>query len=76
MTELEVKIGNKIGLARRKSQLTLDELAKRSHVAKATISKIERNLISPSISTLIKISRGLNKSLSFFVSEEGSDEIA
>ena len=72
---MELQIGERIASVRKQSQLTLEELAKRSSVAKATISKIERNLMSPSIDTLFKISRGLDKSLSYILSDDGFDEV-
>jgi transcriptional regulator with XRE-family HTH domain len=76
MKDLQIRIGRRIRNARKKSELTLDELARRSGVARTTISKVERNLISPSINTLIRISSGLNKSLGYFISENGLEDIA
>jgi len=75
MENLERQIGYRILTARKQANLSLDELAKKSMVAKATISKIERNLISPSVNTLIKISRGLKKHLNYFLSENEVDEV-
>jgi transcriptional regulator with XRE-family HTH domain len=72
---MEFQIGERIASVRKQSQLTLEALSKRSRVAKATISKIERNLMSPSIETLFKISRGLDKSLSDILSDDGFDEV-
>ena len=45
-------IGKKIKRLRIQNQLTLEELANRSELTKGFLSQVERNLTSPSISTL------------------------
>ena len=45
---------------RRKQNLTINELAKRSNLSSVTISDIEKNKSRPCISTLLKINNGLD----------------
>ena len=45
-------IGKKLKDLRIKNDLTLEELASRSELTKGFLSQVERNLTSPSISTL------------------------
>ena len=53
-------IGHKIKQLRVQNGLTLEELASRSELTKGFLSQLERNLTSPSISTLEDI-RGFGK---------------
>lgn len=64
-------IGKRIKQLRVKKDLTLEELASRCELTKGFLSQLERNLTSPSISTLEDICEALGISLSnFFASEE------
>ena len=45
-------IGQKIRQLRTQNNLTLEELASRSELTKGFLSQVERNLTSPSVSTL------------------------
>ena len=47
-----MNIGSKIKRLRIANQLTLEELANRSELTKGFLSQVERNLTSPSITTL------------------------
>jgi transcriptional regulator with XRE-family HTH domain len=53
-------LAQRIKELRFKQNITLSELAKRSGVGKATLSRIENNLTSPSIKSLNKIAKALN----------------
>ncbi|MCA9371974.1 helix-turn-helix transcriptional regulator [Candidatus Woesebacteria bacterium] len=54
-------IGDKIKLLRNKQGLTQDELARKSDLPYATLTKIESNVITkPTIQTVMKIASGLN----------------
>ena len=66
-------IGHKIKQLRVQNGLTLEELASRSELTKGFLSQLERNLTSPSISTLEDILEALGSSLSDFFMEEKND---
>ena len=69
-------IGQKIKELRIQHGLTQEELADRSELTKGFISQVERNLTSPSISTLTDILTSLGTDLSeFFSSEEMPEQI-
>ena len=68
-------IGHKIKQLRIKNGLTLEELASRSELTKGFLSQLERNLTSPSISTLEDILEALGSSLSYFFKEEKNEQV-
>lgn len=57
-------ISKQLKQVRQERQLTLEELAKRTGFTKSLLSKIENNKVSPPLSTLMKITRALDVSLS------------
>jgi transcriptional regulator with XRE-family HTH domain len=63
------KLGEKIRRLRQDSGLSLKEFASLSGVAPSTIQKIENGKMVPSILILMKITRGLNRSLNYFIEE-------
>jgi transcriptional regulator with XRE-family HTH domain len=63
-------IGTKIRLLRQGSGLSLQQLADRSGVSAASIHKIERNTMVPTITVLMKLARALDRSVSYLVDEE------
>ena len=65
-------IGEKIKRLRVSNQLTLEELANRSELTKGFLSQVERNLTSPSISTLEDILEALGTNLRDFFDEKHS----
>lgn len=67
-------IGHKIKQLRVKNGLTLEELASRSELTKGFLSQLERNLTSPSISTLEDILEALGSSLSDFFKGEKDEQ--
>lgn len=68
-------IGHKIKQLRVQNGLTLEELASRSELTKGFLSQLERNLTSPSISTLEDILEALGSSLSDFFMEEKNEQV-
>lgn len=68
-------IGLKLRDLRKSNNLTLEELASRSELTKGFLSQVERNLTSPSISTLEDILEALGTNLSDFFSEEAEEQI-
>ncbi|HOK43497.1 MAG TPA: XRE family transcriptional regulator [Thermoclostridium caenicola] len=65
-----MKIGDKIKRLRLANDMTQEELADRCELTKGYISQLERDLTSPSISTLQDILECLGSSLQDFFSED------
>lgn len=70
-----MNIGNKLKELRISNDLTLQELASRSELTKGFLSQVERNLTSPSISTLEDILEALGTNLSEFFQTENEEQI-
>jgi transcriptional regulator with XRE-family HTH domain len=61
--QLVINVGRKIRELREKQGLTLRQLSKRADVSPSTIQKIEKNLISPSLGTVLRIAKGLETTI-------------
>ena len=72
MDDVIAGIGTKIRLLRQGNGLSLQQLADRSGVSAAAIHKIERNTMVPTITTLMKLARSLDRSVSYLVEEEAA----
>ncbi|MFQ5843247.1 MAG: cupin domain-containing protein [Thermodesulfobacteriota bacterium] len=72
-TSTEMKVGERIRELRETRGLSLREMADLTGFSTALLSQMENHLISPSLGTLIKISRALEVRLGFFFGE-GSGE--
>ncbi len=68
-------IGAKIKRLRRRNQLTLEELAVRSELTKGFLSQVERDLTSPSITTLEDILEALGTTLGEFFADDKEEQI-
>lgn len=68
-------IGEKLKSLRNLNGLTQEDLADRAELSKGFISQLERNLTSPSISTLQDLLQCLGSSLSEFFREENDEQI-
>ena len=68
-------IGMRIKQLRTKNNLTLEELASRCELTKGFLSQLERNLNSPSITTLEDIAEALGCTLATFFQEEEDEKI-
>ena len=68
-------IGKKIKSLRVQNGLTLDDLASRSELTKGFLSQVERDLTTPSISTLEDILEALGTNLSEFFHEEPENKM-
>ncbi len=55
-----VKIGDNLKRLRQREALTQAELAEQAGIAEITLSRIERNVADPHMSTIRKLSRVLN----------------
>lgn len=65
----EINVARRIKEIRLKQGLTLEEVGNRTGFTKGLLSKIENNKVSPPVSTLAKIARAMNVSMSEFFSE-------
>ena len=72
---MSIQIGEKIKELRIINGLTQEELADRAELSKGFISQIERDLTSPSISTLEDILQCLGISVSDFFASEKDEQI-
>lgn len=70
-----MNIGPKIKQLRIKNALTLEELANRSELTKGFLSQVERDLTSPSISTLEDILEALGTNLAEFFKESKEEKV-
>lgn len=61
--EPEYEIIRQIILARKESNMTQKELAERAGIKQGNISRLERGTYNPSLSSLKKIAKGLDKKL-------------
>lgn len=68
-------IGKRLKELRITNDLTLEELASRSELTKGFLSQVERNLTSPSISTLEDILEALGTDLAHFFQGEQEERI-
>jgi|TARA_B110000967_G_C18854179_1_gene546212 transcriptional regulator with XRE-family HTH domain len=67
---LSLDVGARLKMVRKKRGLSQRELAKRAGVTNSTISLIEQNRVSPSVSSLKKVLDGVPMSLQAFFVEE------
>jgi transcriptional regulator with XRE-family HTH domain len=70
-----MEIGDKIKQLRIRNGLTQEELAKRVELTKGFISQLERDLTSPSISTLVDILECLGTTIKDFFNETVQEKI-
>ena len=70
-----MEIGHKIKELRLRNDLTLSELASRCEVTKGCLSQLERDLTSPTITTLENILEALGTNLTEFFSEEPEEQV-
>jgi len=70
-----MEIGKKIKILRQEKNLTQDELALRCELSKSFISQLERDLTSPSISTLMDILESLGVTMREFFNDEEEEKI-
>jgi predicted transcriptional regulator len=61
--EPEYEIIRQIILARNELNMTQEELAERTGIKQSNISRLEKGTYNPSLSSLKKVAKGLNKEL-------------
>jgi|APEBP8051073178_1049388.scaffolds.fasta_scaffold00040_92 transcriptional regulator with XRE-family HTH domain len=70
-------LGARVRKLRQEQCLTLEELARRSTVSRAMLSKIERSEKVPTLGTVVRVAKGLNVTLSGLLgAEPDSSEVA
>lgn len=74
LTEIEKKLGNRIREARKRSGLTMKQLADAVGVSYLTIHRIENGKVSPSVSLLTEIALSLNEPITKFF-EQGKNQL-
>ncbi|MDX3806983.1 helix-turn-helix domain-containing protein [Bosea thiooxidans] len=67
--DIDRRLGERLKAARQRHALTLDELAQRTNVSRAMISRIERGESSPTATVLVRLGSGLGLSLSALLEE-------
>jgi transcriptional regulator with XRE-family HTH domain len=73
--ELAFNVGRKVRKAREEQGLSLRQLSEKADVSPSTIHKIESNQISPTLGTILKITRALGKDLQFFLDGDGRTDV-
>lgn len=70
-----MKIGYRIKDLRVRQRVTLKELAKKTGLTASFFSQLERDLISPSVSSLEKIAQALNTRVGYFFENKEQKEL-
>jgi transcriptional regulator with XRE-family HTH domain len=70
----KLHIGRKIRELRKESGLILQDLSDRTGLSKPLLSQIEKEVVSPPIATLLKISKALNIEIGFFFQGNSPEE--
>jgi quercetin dioxygenase-like cupin family protein len=65
--QLVLDVGRQLHTLRTELGLSLRQLSEKVGVAPSTLQKIEHNQISPTLSTMLRIARGVGKDLQFFL---------
>jgi transcriptional regulator with XRE-family HTH domain len=74
MDDVVAGVGQKVRQLRSQKGLSLQQLAERAGVSSASIHKIERNGMVPTITTLMKLAQALNRPVGYFVDEVPQSE--
>lgn len=67
--QLVINVGRKLRELRQQRRLSLRQLSEKVGVSPSAIQKIERNLISPTLGTVLKITKGLGTTLQTLLDE-------
>ncbi|MGZ3607482.1 MAG: helix-turn-helix domain-containing protein [Syntrophales bacterium] len=68
-----LKIGRAVRELRHKKQITLQDLAAKTGVAKTILTEIESGDVVPPVATLLKLSRAFNVGMASFFEDESPD---
>ena len=75
MTSTDMDIGSRIRAYRKKTGLTLNQLAKTTGIAASNLSSIELNKSSPTLNTLVRIARAFDMTPGAFLDEALSQRV-
>ncbi len=67
--QLVINVGRRLRALRQQRGLSLRQLSEKVNVSPSAIQKIEQNLISPTLGTVLKIARGLGTTLQSLLDE-------
>ncbi len=67
-------IGTRVRFLRKQRNMTLDQLSSLSNLTKSYVSKVERGVSVPSISTAMKLAESFNITVSQLLGEEGYED--
>ncbi len=70
----KLHIGKKIRELRKQASLVLQDLSDRTGLSKPLLSQIEKEVVSPPIATLLKISKALGVNIGFFFQDDYPEE--
>jgi len=70
----KLHIGRKIRELRKKAGFVLQDLSDRTGLSKPLLSQIEKEVVSPPIATLLKISKAFNVNIGFFFQDNCPEE--
>jgi transcriptional regulator with XRE-family HTH domain len=70
----KLHIGKTIRELRKKAGFVLQDLSDRTGLSKPLLSQIEKEVVSPPIATLLKISNALNVNIGFFFQDNSPEE--
>jgi transcriptional regulator with XRE-family HTH domain len=70
----KLHIGKTIRELRKKAGFVLQDLSDRTGLSKPLLSQIEKEIVSPPIATLLKISNALNVNIGFFFQDSSPEE--
>ena len=70
----DLKIGSKVRELRHKKRYTLEDLAKKTGVAKSVLSEIEAGDVIPPVATLLKLSKAFGVGMAYFFEDESVAE--
>ena len=68
-----LKIGRAVKELRHKKQMTLQDLAAKTGIAKTILDEIENGDVVPPVATLLKLARAFNVGMAYFFEEEAAD---
>src|SRR4051794_30895055 len=69
------EIGAKVARARAERGWSLAQLAQRSGLSAASVHKIEKSGMTPTIASLMKVAAALGKSVAYFVDEPATPDV-
>jgi transcriptional regulator with XRE-family HTH domain len=69
--DIVLHIGERVREAREKSDLSLQDIARRTDIDEELLSQIEKGEVAPPLGTIIKLAKALEMKMGYFISGEG-----